>query len=356
MFEDIIGGYAQQSEGYFNDSLTAADELSNFTIDTVLSGYDLPSIAEIEFFLQDSATTFDASVRPAREPGCFRIDITAGLVLTLREAFERFSCFDMGITIIDGELPAQAARMAIPRDLGERATYLTAEEPDMLRPSWWAIMSREQIEWAHYMSVLALWFIVNHEIAHVIRGHFPYLRQRGFHGKLTEFAFVDSKSIHFQQRFLEYDADTVSLDLMLSYVEDKFGELSRDNGETLSVVFQLYLAAVLVMMLLDRNTPSLEFHDKNTHPPLVARAASLSQTILDRFRDTDVELELAGAQIRHILSCCCGLSGHLDIPNGRWQRGRLLAREFGLGIEDRNRYIALVAELNEVADFKVRTI
>lgn len=273
-------------------------------------------------------------------------------MLILREVFERASGVDLGFQTSDDPPPQQRAAIALPSTVGLRASYLTREETDFAKPSWWQNMSPGRIHWAHYMSVLGVWFIVNHEIAHIVRGHFSYLNKQGFSGALSEFSFLDERSPYFKHRFLEYDADNFAFDLMVWQIEQELGGLSRRNSEVTSTVFQVYLASLLIFLLLDRNTPKLAFDEQRSHPPLLARAAQLTQTLFDIFRDTDIPLEAVGVEVHRILWGCCRVAEQLHIPNGRWLPGKLLGEEFSLSLEDRDAYLRVVAELNGVADLK----
>ncbi len=92
--------------------------------------------------------------------------------------------------------------------------------------------------------------------------------------------------------------------------------------------------------------------DKASHPPLLARAAQLTQTLFDIFRDTDIPLQNVGSEIKRTLTGCCRLALHLGIPNGRWRAGKLLGKEFELSLDDRDSYLGLLKELNKIADLK----
>ena len=351
MFNDIVDHYAT-TKNYFESSLSSAIAVTRSTIATVLSGHHLTSTRNINPLFRRRSAAFDAKSSPRKAPGAYRIVLTSGLVLILREVFERASCINLGLKTTDNPTPRRRVEVAFSPTVGARATYLTAAERSFSRPSWWQYMTPATIEWAHYMSLLGVWFIVNHEIAHIIRGHFTYLKRRGFTGELSEFSFVDERSSRFKHRFLEYDADNFAFDLMVWQAEARFGPLRKSNPDATSMVFQMYLASLLIFLLLDRNTGKLAFNDKSSHPPLLARAAQLTQTLFDIFRDTDISLKAVGAEIKRTLTACCRLARHLNIPNGRWLAGELLGKEFEMSLDDRESYLDILKKLNKIADLK----
>jgi hypothetical protein len=350
LFSKILGRYGSGAD-YFEGSLGSAMEVTQSTLKTVLAAHDLPSIRSIQPDFRRGTAAFNAKSGRRRARGAYRVELTAGLVLILREVFERASCLDIGLQITD-DPPLPQPAVAFPATVGLRPSYLTRDETDFSKPSWWQQMTPARIRRAHYMCLLGIWFVVNHEIAHIIRGHFIYLKQHGFTGALSELSFVDRRSPHFKHRFLEYDADTFAFDLMVWQIEREFGRLRKSNAKAVAAVFHTYLAAMLIFLLLDRNTPALAFEDSRTHPPLLARGAHLTQTLFDLFRDTQISLETVGAEVNRVLWSCCHVAAHLGIPNGRWLPGRMLGKEFALSLEDRDAYLGIVARLSEVADLK----
>lgn len=356
MFSTIVDHYAT-SKNYFDSSVRSAIAVTRSTITTVLAGHHLASTRNIRALFHRRSGDFDAKSSPRpKARGAYRIVLTSGLVLILREVFERASCINLGLRATHDPLSRRrrSVDMTFPPTVGAKATYLKAAERSFSRPSWWQHMTPARIEWAHYMTLLGVWFIVNHEIAHIIRGHFTYLKKRGFTGELSELSFLneDEATSNFKHRFLEYDADNFAFDLMVWQVETRFGPLRKSNPDATSMVFQMYLAALLIFLLLDRNTPRLAFSDKTSHPPLLARAAQLTQTLFDIFRDTDIPLQNVGSEIKRTLTGCCRLALHLGIPNGRWRAGKLLGKEFELSLDDRDSYLGLLKELNKIADLK----
>jgi hypothetical protein len=65
-----------------------------------------------------------------------------------------------------------------------------------------------------------------------------------------------------------------------------------------------------------------------------------------------VPLKAVGEGVHRVFLSCCRLFTHLRIPNGRWLPGKLLQMEFSASLADRDAYLGMLEELNDVAGLK----
>ena len=154
--------------------------------------------------------------------------------------------------------------------------------------------------YAHWMSRIAMDFILFHEHAHLASGHVGYLKDKYNQPFIAELGAVSSPTqpepLDFQA--LEMDADCCSVGNVLAHLqENPPRELAAIVNDELSHIYERLLAVYVVFRVFGFEEFSSSALQLGTHPPPPMRAQMVFATALEIFKKRGLEDDEVAAMI-----------------------------------------------------------
>lgn len=142
-------------------------------------------------------------------------------------------------------------------------------------------MRREKI--AHFLSTLSLYFIMSHEVSHVINGHLDLCQKAGWGLLLSELeldAEAPTKIPNLERQMMELNADSTAAVLGVHTI---LGDppSSLMGIEVDGALQYLFAAMFSVLTMFGPKEYDLDHLERNSHPPAFLRILSLRDGLID---------------------------------------------------------------------------
>lgn len=219
------------------------------------------------------------------------------------------------------------------------------------RPDLWDhwVMSADRVDEFYNIFTQMLAFVIDHELAHHIRGHLEIMKMQTGLSLISDDAEArERERTDFLLQDIEFDADAMALNNMLLSMDQKHPFDTWTPDEALEFGFQIAFAQLLVAQALDNNAaPTKRPGDR--HPAPILRAINFTNLVFRSLHDL-VPGDWEPFRDMHDTAWgeASALAEWVGLPDGRWHGALIPESTFAYFLTVEARYFAAHYRINQM--------